>query len=245
MNGTTDFNEITAFGSRGHTRMMLMALNSVWKGRVRLRALVDDIENGFHDSDLDVPVISSDRRRSDYGDLPVLLAVGSGALRERVSARLMAENATLATVCCMGQPLAYPGTLCGAGTVILPFTRLGPGIRIGHGAQLFCEMVAHDVTIGNFVTIGAGTIVAGHVSIGDGVQIGIGAMINNGSRDRPLVIGADAVIGSGAVIHQSVPPGARMMGNPAMDLRDWVALRRLARGHRTSRPKPEGPPDGA
>jgi acetyltransferase-like isoleucine patch superfamily enzyme len=229
MNGTTDFGEITVFGSRGHTRMMLVALNSHWQGRVTVRALIDDIENGFHDTELDVPVISSATRHGDYGDLPVLLAVGSGELRSRVARQLGAENATLATVHCKGQAFVCPDAIHGAGSVVMPFTRLGPRVRIGRCAQLLCEAVAHDVRIGDFATIGAGTIIAGHVQIEVGVQIGVGAVISNGRRDRPLVIGAGAVIGSGAVIHKSVAAGARMIGNPAMEVREWAALRRLAR----------------
>lgn len=51
----------------------------------------------------------------------------------------------------------------------------------------------------------------------------------NGSRRRVMEIGDGAEIGGGAVVIGKVAAGARMIGNPAMPIRDWVRLRRLLR----------------
>jgi len=62
------------------------------------------------------------------------------------------------------------------------------------------------------------------------VNVAPNVVVANGTRDRPLRIGDGAVIGVGAVVVGDVAPGARLIGNPALPLRDWVRLRRLARG---------------
>ena len=97
MKATETFDEITVFGARGHSLMILRGLEEHWQGRVRIRALIDDIENGFQHAQLNVPVLSSDERMTRFPDLPVLLTVTNPALRSRVVARLEAEGATLAT----------------------------------------------------------------------------------------------------------------------------------------------------
>ena len=55
-------------------------------------------------------------------------------------------------------------------------------------------------------------------------------MIANGNRKHWLTIGDGAEIGVGAAVLSDVEPGARLIGNPALPIRDWVRLRRLARG---------------
>lgn len=49
------------------------------------------------------------------------------------------------------------------------------------------------------------------VHIGDGAWIGIGAIVLKG-----VTIGRDARVGAGAVVTSDVPPGASVVGNPAV-----------------------------
>ncbi len=229
MKTTATFDEITVFGARGHSLMLIRGMEEYWRGRVRIRALVDDIENGFDHPTLGVPVISSAERLRNYAVLPVLLTPGSGALREQVISRLATEDATLATASCPGQSHVDPDVAYGAGCFCAHYTRIGPGVAIGIGAQVLANVIAHDVSIGDFTTIGVETCVAGHVEIGTGVTIAPRAAIGNGRRGRPLRIGDGAEIGTGAVVLGDVARGERVIGNPAMPIRDWVRLRRLAR----------------
>ncbi|MBT9245879.1 acetyltransferase [Gemmobacter fulvus] len=227
MKATTEFDEITVFGARGHTLVILRGMEEFWRGRVRLRALVDDIENGFVHPVLGIPVISSEERLRQFAEVPILLTPGSGSLRARMAKRFTDEGATLATASCPGQLHVDPVVDYGAGCLCMSFSRIGPNVRIGAGVQLLASVLAHDVTIGDFATVGSGVCVSGHVEIGEGAHIGPQAVITNGSRDRPLRIGAGAIVGVGAAVLRDVPAGARVIGNPAMPVRDWVRLQRL------------------
>lgn len=229
MKATADFDQITVFGARGHTALLLRGMEAFWQGRLRVHALIDDLENGFIHPSLNLPVISSAERLARYADIPVLLTVGSGALRARMADRFAAEGATLATAVCTGLPHVDPAVDYGAGCFCSPITRLGPNIRIGRGAQVLASVIGHDVTIGDYATIAIEALVSGHVEIGAGVHIGPRAVIASGTARRPLRIGAGAVVGVGAVVMRDVPPGARVMGNPAMPVRDWVRLQRMLR----------------
>jgi acyl-[acyl carrier protein]--UDP-N-acetylglucosamine O-acyltransferase len=230
MKATDQFDEITVFGARGHSLMFLQYLGDHWKGRVKVRALIDDLENGFDHPMLGIPVIGSEARLRRFPDLPVLLTVAAPALRQRIAARLIAEGATLATEICADRANLHPGSVFGPGTVAMPWSRIGPNVQVGACAILLSSGIGHDVTIGAFATLAAHSVIAGHVQIGTGVNIAPSAVIANGTRQRPLIIGDGAEIGVGAAVLSDVPPGARMIGNPAMPIRDWVRLRRLARG---------------
>lgn len=229
MRESRNFDEIVVYGSRGFSQMILRGMDELWQGRVRLLAMVDDLENGHLHPDLGVPVLDAAERRARFPDVPVFVTPGSSALRAKLIARLAEEGATLATVIFPGLGHVDPGTVYGPGCHCAHYTRIGPNVRIGAGAQVFGTVLAHDVTIGDFATIGSGASVLGHVEIGEAAQIAPCAVIGNGRRNRPLRIGAGALVGSGAVVHQDVPEGARVMGNPAMPVRDWMRLRRLLR----------------
>lgn len=230
MKATSDFTEITVFGARGHSLMILRGLEEYWQGRVRIRALIDDLEHGFTHPGLGVPVISSDQRAQAFADLPVLLSVTHPGLRQRVAARLEAEGATLATAICPDRINLDPSARFGPGAVSMPWTRIGPDVEVGACAILLASIIAHDVQIGAFSTLAGDALVSGHVRIGAGVNIAPRAVIANGNRKHWLTIGDGAEIGVGAAVLSDVEPGARLIGNPVLPIRDWVRLRRLARG---------------
>lgn len=230
MKATTEFDEITVFGARGHSLMILRALDEQWRGKVRLRALIDDIDNGFLHPVLNIPVISSAQRRREYPGVPVLLTIAKPALRRRIAQELEAEGATFATAIWPDLPYVDPTAVFGPGTVCAPWTRIGPRVTIGAGGLMLGSAIGHDVSVGDFATISGEATVLGHVRIGAGVNIAPRAVIANGSPRRMLGIGDGAEIGVGAVVAGHVATGARMIGNPAMPVRYWVRLRRLLRG---------------
>jgi acetyltransferase-like isoleucine patch superfamily enzyme len=81
-------------------------------------------------------------------------------------------------------------------------------------ANLF-SYVAHDCTIGDYVTFAPNVACNGNVMIGDHAYIGTGAVLKQGTREAPLRIGEGAVVGMGAVVTKDVAPFTTVVGNPA------------------------------
>lgn len=227
MTSTTDFNEITVFGARGTSLMILRLLEEHWQGRVRIVALIDDIDNGFDHDQLGVPVISSEARQRDFSDVPVLNTISKPELRARIHDQLIADGATLATATCRDQIHVDPSIQYSAGCLVSPNTRIGPNVTIGDGAMVLSTIVAHDVEIGRFCNLGIHSSVLGHVVLEDRVNIAPNATVGNGHPDKPIRIGADAILGVGTVATRSVPAEANMVGNPAMSVQHWRKLHRL------------------
>jgi len=88
---------------------------------------------------------------------------------------------------------------------------LGPGVKAAHLAYL------GDARVGDRANIGAGTITCNY----DGAAkhrttIGADAFVgSNSSLVAPVTIGERAMTGAGTVVLRDVPPGERVVGNPA------------------------------
>jgi UDP-3-O-[3-hydroxymyristoyl] glucosamine N-acyltransferase len=70
--------------------------------------------------------------------------------------------------------------------------------------------ISHNVSVGSRCLIAAGARISGSTVVGDSVWIGPNAVISNG-----LTIGQGAQIGIGSVVFRDVPPGGKVIGNPA------------------------------
>lgn len=70
--------------------------------------------------------------------------------------------------------------------------------------------ISHNVRVGERCLIAAGARISGRTVVGDDAWIGPNAVISNG-----LEIGPGAEIGIGSVVLRDVPPGAKVLGNPA------------------------------
>lgn len=99
-------------------------------------------------------------------------------------------------------------------------TKIGPGLRLYHGVGLVVNdsaiigsncILRHGVTIG--VKHTSDSYDGGAPVIGSGVDIGAGCIILG-----PISIGDNSSLGAGAVVTKSVPPGGKMVGNPAKNI---------------------------
>lgn len=94
---------------------------------------------------------------------------------------------------------AGPDTVIGAGTRIDNLVQIGHNVRIGRSCVIVAMVgIAGSSTLGNGVMIGGQSGIAGHLTIGDGAQ----------------------VAGQSGVM-RDVPPGAKVMGLPAMPIKQF------------------------
>jgi UDP-3-O-[3-hydroxymyristoyl] glucosamine N-acyltransferase len=105
---------------------------------------------------------------------------------------------------------AGPDTVIGAGTMIDNLVQIGHNVRIGRGCVLVSQVG-----------------ISGSTKLGDRVMIG-----GQGGLIGHLTIGAGARIGAQAGVMEDVPPGATVVGSPAVPqqqfFRQVASLRRLA-----------------
>lgn len=226
MEFVTDPIEMVAFGARGNA---LVALQDLCLLRpTRFAALIDDFDHGHDHPATGTPVIPRDVWARDWTHLPVLLQAGTPAQSREIVSWLADHGARFATI--LGAPgHVDPTAQIAGGVQIASYTRVGAGAHIGAFARIWATVVSHDCVVGDYCNLAAYCQLSGHVELGENVHVGQGAIISNGRPGRPLRIGDGAVIGAGAVVHQDVPAGETVLGNPAMTRREWIRLRRLAR----------------
>ena len=82
---------------------------------------------------------------------------------------------------------------------------------IGDGCQVFSRVyVAHDVHVGDGVTLSAGVSLGGHVTVRARANLGL-----NVSVHQRRVVGGLAMVGMGTPVVRDVPPFATVYGVPA------------------------------
>lgn len=183
---------------------------------------VDDVQDPRRRTEENYPVLDFEEL-AQLEDMGVFLSILNPAVRRMLHDKLLDRG--VAILGARGSAhLAHPAAQLGEGTVVVSTTRLAHTTRIGRGGLVWAQLVAHDVEIGDFVSLGSGSQVLGHVQIGDDVSIGAGAIICNGTIERAITIGDGAVIGPGAVVTHDVAPGEVMVGPRAMPLARWRTL---------------------
>ena len=144
-----------------------------------------------------------------------VVAVGDGAVRERIAARAQAHGLSPFE---LRAPTMVSGVdvIAGPGGVFCDFVCLTARASIGAFFQAnIYSYVAHDCVIGDYVTFAPKVACNGNVHIDDYAYIGTGAVIRQGTPDKSLRIGKRAVIGMGAVVTKDVPDDTTVVGNPA------------------------------
>ncbi|KKB09574.1 UDP-3-O-(3-hydroxymyristoyl)glucosamine N-acyltransferase [Devosia chinhatensis] len=105
-------------------------------------------------------------------------------------------------------------------------TVLGDGTKIDNLVQ-----IGHNCRIGRNCLIAAMTGLAGSTIVGDGVLMG-----GNVGTSGHLTIGAGSVVNGRAAVTKDWPPGSKLAGAPAQDIRDFwrelAVLRKLSKGEK-------------
>jgi UDP-3-O-[3-hydroxymyristoyl] glucosamine N-acyltransferase len=119
---------------------------------------------------------------------------------------------------------ALKDTVIGEGTKIDNLVQIGHNVVIGRRCVIVAQTgIAGSATLEDFVVMGGQSGVAGHLKVGAGTQIA----------------GASHVT-------ENVPPRSRMVGTPAIPIREWtrerMTLRRLAKGRTADADEDGGEP---
>ena len=207
------------YGASGHAEGWRDCFRSLAEP-VEVAAYVDDFRGNDGLSIGDAPIVTLEAARQRFPGVPFAITVGEPQARRRIVEQVKRADGTFCSVYEVGGWIS-PNITVGEGSLIAPTpTYVGPRTTIGaHSMVMALCTIAHDCTIGDFVTICPGVNVSGYVSIEDDVFVGAGATIVNGAAERPLHIGRGATICAGSVVFRSVPAGAKVAGNPAQSLR--------------------------
>lgn len=199
---------IILLGAGGHGRDVLDA------ARVQGRHVI-----GFLDEDSkihgkmvnDVPVLGGLEWLLSHGEVQVISAVGSPAVKKKFIAFLNKYHLRVAL------PVIHPNAYVscdaeiGDDTVILAGSVIQPQVKVGRHVYIstVCTL-GHDVIVEDFASVHPGVQVGGEVVLGVGSFIGIGATI------LPRVkIGKWTTVGAGAVVIGDLPPYCTAVGVPA------------------------------
>lgn len=146
------------------------------------------------------------------------IAIADSKVREKIAVQALADGLKPLSLYAQNY-VEYDDVTIGEGAIFCSGSICTSNIKIGkyfHGNLL--SYVAHDCTIGDYVTFAPSVCCNGNIIIEDHAYIGTGAILKQGTPDKPLVIGKGAVVGMGAVVTKSVEPNTIVVGNPAKPL---------------------------
>lgn len=154
------------------------------------------------------PILSFDDGYEQFGEMPVVSALGAPDLRRRFLERW--EGNRFARVV-SAQSWVADDVVLGMGCTVAPFAALNRCVVVGeHVLVNVGAILSHDVVVGALSTLSPGCTIGGGARIGAGVFIGIGATLID-----HVVVGDGAYIAAGAVVVTDITEGERVMGVPA------------------------------
>jgi sugar O-acyltransferase (sialic acid O-acetyltransferase NeuD family) len=178
--------------------------------------ILDD-EPSLHGTSLgSVPILGAPDAIVSYPKADVLLCVGRGSARRRMSERLTALGINEERYAVVADPSAVIATTCmiGAGSIVLAQSALTADVRLGRHVVVMPNVtLTHDDVVEEFATICAGVSLGGNVTIGEEAYVGM----NASARER-VIIGPGSTIGMGACVVNDVPAGEVWAGVPARSL---------------------------
>jgi sugar O-acyltransferase (sialic acid O-acetyltransferase NeuD family) len=198
---------VVIYGAGGHGKVVLDALER--SGRQVAGFLDDDAARGA--AEYCGYAVVTGLENAEFGvDFEVVVAIGDGEVRSKVTDRIIEKGYRLATAI---HPSATIGrdVEIGPGAMVLAQSAVNPGARIGRGAIVNTgATIDHDCVVGDFAHVAPGARLAGNVTIGDSALIGVGATVIPGVK-----IGSGSTVGAGAVVVADVAAGTTVAGVPA------------------------------
>ena len=195
---------LIVIGAGGHAKMVI---STALAAGFEIVQVLDDNPQRWGQTILGAPIIGPVANAQKSRATPAVIAIGDGAIRQRIAAAFDLNWATVAHPFSYVDPTAVlgPGTVIAAGAVVQPGSVVGAHCVINTAAS-----IDHDCRLGDFVTTGPGVHLAGGVTIGDGVLLGVGACAKPYCR-----IGSRTIVGAGAAVVSDLPDDVVAFGVPA------------------------------
>lgn len=200
---------IIVYGAGGHSKVVIDAIESAFRGNPIL-GIVDDNDE-LHGGDYSgYPVLGGFDELLERKNCRVVIAIALNDTRKDLYTKVARLGCEIISIAHPSAQIARDVTI-GPGSMVMALAVLNPGVTIGTGVVVNTgAIVEHDCIVHDFVHIGPGTVFAGAVEVGENSFIGIGA------RVLPSVqIGAGATVAAGSVVIRDVPDGATVVGVPA------------------------------
>ena len=177
-------------------------------------------EHSAHKEFLGLKVESDIENISNLEDYVFVIAIGDPAQRKMVWHKLMGFI-PLSRFPAIVHESAGVGlnSHVGFGTVVLPFSNIGPFAEVGD----FCILntasdLEHQSKLGSFGALAPGAKVGGNVQIGTGSWIGMNACVKQG-----ITIGNDSVVGANSYVDKNLSSNIVAYGTPAKVVRNRSA----------------------
>lgn len=140
-------------------------------------------------------------------------AVGTPHARKVLVEKILARGAEFINLV---SNLAYvmPTVKLGRGVIIAPYVNIGDCAELDDFAAVNdVVIIGHDAQVGKFSCVMPHANIAGKSKIGAEVFIGSGAIILPKAK-----VGDGATVGAGSVVLKKVRAGAKVFGNPAIEI---------------------------
>ncbi len=213
-------NRIALLGGGAHAACLLLLFDDA----DRLDEVHGVLDDGTIDRDrlgYDVPHLGVIDDLASTGSTHYLAALGWPRPRADVVARV-APTGIPAMTLVDGEARLARGNEVGEGSVICGGTRIALKSSVGRHA-----FIAHGVMIGHHCTVGDYALIPGGVTLNGDVHIGEGAVIgSNATVAEGVTVGAWAKVSAGSAVMKDVPPGATVVGVPAMGLLEHARAQR-------------------
>ena len=147
--------------------------------------------------------------KKNSSEIRYVLAIGDGLIRRKIIKKLdkkvKFETIIHPTVSC------YNLSSIGVGSIIESHCIIQPNVKIGkHVVVNFQCSIAHDCTIGDFVTLQPNVHISGANKIEEETYVGVGS-----TTTENLSIGKKSIIGAGSVVLNNVKSNSVYLGSPA------------------------------